>query len=187
MNHKSIQDENSFPTLYSLIFAFPTWYQSHRHSNKYFFSQWFFLLLHPLEMATDSVKNNPVITVSTTAPLSAVNLITINAVAQLPLKLTSVNYISWWDQFISFFYGLDLLGYLDWTMLCPPSAIVTNSVSSLNPHVLDVLRSATLTCHLGLTVSDNGPLGVLCLVQPRSLDTRCADVHKEISWSYHLS
>lgn len=53
--------------------------------------------------------------VATPAVNTSQNLITINAVAQLPLRLTSLNYFSWRAQFNALSYGLDLFVYLDGT------------------------------------------------------------------------
>lgn len=60
-------------------------------------------------------------------------LITINVVAQLLLKLTSTNYLSWKIQFQSFFVGHDLLGLMDNTKPYPPTSITVNGVISPNP------------------------------------------------------
>lgn len=47
------------------------------------------------------------------------NLISINATAQLPLKLTPTNYPSWWAQINAM-----LFGYLDGSNKCPSKTIV---------------------------------------------------------------
>lgn len=70
-------------------------------------------------MASES-STTSVPTIST-SPLQ--NLITINAAAQLPLKLTKFNYFSWKAQFTALFFGLDLLGYLDGTNTCPEPTV----------------------------------------------------------------
>ncbi|XP_012843406.1 PREDICTED: uncharacterized protein LOC105963544 isoform X2 [Erythranthe guttata] len=63
------------------------------------------------------------------------SLVTINAAAQLPLKLTSTNYFSWKAQFHALLYGLDLLGYLDGSKPCPTAT--TSADGSSNPeHIL---------------------------------------------------
>ncbi|KAM1725245.1 hypothetical protein ACFX12_016174 [Malus domestica] len=44
--------------------------------------------------------------------------VTINAAAQLPLKLTSTNFPSWRAQFNALLLGYDLLGYIDGSKPC---------------------------------------------------------------------
>ncbi|RVW86331.1 Retrovirus-related Pol polyprotein from transposon RE2 [Vitis vinifera] len=60
-------------------------------------------------------------------------LLTINIVAQAPLKLTSSNYLSWKIQFETLFIGYDLLGYIDGSKPCPPKTLTTNNVDTINP------------------------------------------------------
>jgi len=50
-------------------------------------------------------------------------LLSINAVVQLPLKLTSLNYPSWFAQFNSQLLGYDLIGYVQETLLCLSNTI----------------------------------------------------------------
>lgn len=46
-------------------------------------------------------------------------LISINAAAQLPLKLSATNYPVWRKQFMTAVKGHGLTGYLDGTTVCP--------------------------------------------------------------------
>jgi hypothetical protein len=62
-----------------------------------------------------------------------VSLITINTIAQTPLKLTSTNYISWKLQFEMLFIGYDLIGYIDGSIPCPPNTITTDNHTFPNP------------------------------------------------------
>nr|TKR79272.1 hypothetical protein D5086_0000273310 [Populus alba] len=62
-----------------------------------------------------------------------VPLITINTIAQTPLKLTSANYISWKLQFETLFIGYDLIGYIDGSTPCPPNTITTDNNTITNP------------------------------------------------------
>ena len=64
-------------------------------------------------------------------------LISINVVAQTPLKLTSSNYISWKLQFHTLFIGYNLLGYVDGSKPCPPTTITQNDTTTPNlAHIL---------------------------------------------------
>ena len=90
-------------------------------------------------MALDSSTTDP--QSAPTVPLNPTqNLITINATAQLLLKLTPTNYFSWKAQFRALFYSLDLLGNLDGTSSCPSSTIVHNNQTLPNP-------AHTFWCH----------------------------------------
>ena len=60
-------------------------------------------------------------------------LISINAAAQTPLKLTSTNYLSWKLQFQTLFIGYDLLGYIDGSKPCPPATLTQNNTTISNP------------------------------------------------------
>jgi hypothetical protein len=62
-----------------------------------------------------------------------VSLITINTIAQIPLKLNSTNYISWKLQFETLFIGYDLIGYIDGSIPCPPNTITTDNHTFTNP------------------------------------------------------
>ena len=98
-------------------------------------------------MATGSVESNYVVTITTTPSSSSTNLITINVAAQLPLKLTSLNYFSWRTQFNSLFYGLDLLGFLDGSTPCPAPTLVNNGVPSPNLAYTLWMRQDQLILH----------------------------------------
>ena len=62
-----------------------------------------------------------------------VPLITINTIAQTPLKLTSTNYISWKLQFETSFIGYDLIRYIDGSTPCPSNTITTDNITFTNP------------------------------------------------------
>jgi hypothetical protein len=62
-----------------------------------------------------------------------VSLITINTIAQTPLKLTSINYISWKLQFEMLFIGYDLIGYIDGSIPYSPNTITTDNHTFPNP------------------------------------------------------
>ena len=51
------------------------------------------------------------------------NLISLNALAQIPFKLSKGggNYASWKSQMKNLLFGYGLLGYVDGTLLCPPN------------------------------------------------------------------
>lgn len=85
--------------------------------------------------------------VSNSSATAAPNLITINAAAQIPLKLTKVNYFSWKAQFNALFFGLDLLGYLDGTLPCLPSTITDDGKTITNPDHLPWRRQDQLILH----------------------------------------
>jgi hypothetical protein len=80
-------------------------------------------------------------------PHNLVNLISINAAAQLPLKLSPSNYLSWRAQFHTLLVGYDLLGYLDGSLACPLRSVVTNGISTVNPAYTFWLRQDQLLLH----------------------------------------
>lgn len=59
--------------------------------------------------------------------------ISINVVAQTPLKLTSTNYLFWKLQFQTLFIGYDLLGYVDGSNPSPPATITQSNTTRQNP------------------------------------------------------
>nr|TKS12612.1 hypothetical protein D5086_0000061310 [Populus alba] len=66
---------------------------------------------------------------STSIPSNIENhLITINTIAQAPLKLTSSNYASWKIQFETLFIGYDLLGYINGSKPCPLPTLITDDI-----------------------------------------------------------
>jgi hypothetical protein len=65
---------------------------------------------------TATIVSNPAIT----APNS---FIAINVVAQLPLKLTPINYLTWRAQFNALLIGYDLLRYMDGSYLELPKLL----------------------------------------------------------------
>ncbi|GMY39521.1 Retrovirus-related Pol polyprotein from transposon RE1, partial [Fagus crenata] len=81
------------------------------------------------------------------SPHNLVNLISINATAQLPLKLSPSNYLSWRAQFHTLLVGYDLLGYLDGSLACPLRSVVTNGISTVNPAYTFWLRQDQLLLH----------------------------------------
>lgn len=79
--------------------------------------------------------------------LVAAGLITINAAAQLPLKLTSKNYTSWRAQFLPLMVGCNLVGYIDGTNKCPPKEILEGTVNVPNPKYQLWVRQDQLILH----------------------------------------
>ncbi|KAH7848995.1 hypothetical protein Vadar_011483 [Vaccinium darrowii] len=78
----------------------------------------------PKQASSNSPVSAPLITSSPSSPGSDNILISINAVAQLPLKLTPTNYPSWRAQFNSLLIGFDLMGYVDGSHPCPPKIVL---------------------------------------------------------------
>ncbi|KAF7151361.1 hypothetical protein RHSIM_Rhsim02G0160900 [Rhododendron simsii] len=76
-------------------------------------------------MTSDSSDIPPVTSV-VSVPSTASNpvLISINAAAQLPLKLSPTNYLSWRAQFNALLIGYDLMGYVDGSHSCPPQKVL---------------------------------------------------------------
>ncbi|KAH9790610.1 retrovirus-related pol polyprotein from transposon RE2 [Citrus sinensis] len=77
--------------------------------------------------------------ISSTSPASqsphssnnqANDCVSINAAAQLPIRLTSENYFTWRAQFLSLVFGYNLTGYIDGTSECP-SQYQTSSSNGL--------------------------------------------------------
>nr|CAN68481.1 hypothetical protein VITISV_007281 [Vitis vinifera] len=73
------------------------------------------------------------ITFTASPPNTEIPLITINILAQAPLKLTSTNYQSWKLQFETLFIGYDLIGYIDGSKPCPSTTITANNIATTNP------------------------------------------------------
>ncbi|CAL9007908.1 unnamed protein product [Prunus brigantina] len=86
-------------------------------------------------MATDAFATIPVPEINSSTP----TLITINVIAQLPVKLTPTNYPSWRAQFNALLYGYDLMGYVD------GSSLPINH-STRASHLLDSARSTLSPC-----------------------------------------
>jgi hypothetical protein len=84
--------------------------RSHEHSSPIFMAE------TQENAATATFVTNPAIT----APNS---LIAINAAAQLPLKLTPINYLTWRAQFNALLIGYDLLRYVDGSYQEPPKRL----------------------------------------------------------------
>ncbi|XP_011038119.1 PREDICTED: uncharacterized protein LOC105135102 [Populus euphratica] len=74
--------------------------RSHEHSSPIFMAE------TQGNAATTTVISNPAI-------ITPNSLIAINAAAQLPLKLTPINYLTWHAQFNALLIGYDLLQYVD--------------------------------------------------------------------------
>jgi hypothetical protein len=60
------------------------------------------------------------------------HIFTNNIAAQVPLKLTSSNYLSWKIQFETLFIGYDLLRYINGSKPCPPKTLTTNNIVTPN-------------------------------------------------------
>lgn len=153
---------------------------------------WSFYFSTTLSMAS------PTSTTSSSTPMDS-SLVSINAAAQLPLKLTPLNYFSWKAQFHALFYGLDLLGYFDGSTPCPSGTITTASdspapnpahhlwcrqdqlilhaiLASLSEDVMFLVASATTVMKPGLVCISSMPsvqphiLSILKTSSPLSLD-----------------
>ena len=75
--------------------------------------------------------------------------ISINATAQLPLKLTPENYFTWRAQFLSLAFGYDLIKYIDGSFPCPGPTLASSSetVSTPNPTYLHWKHQDQLIFH----------------------------------------
>ncbi|CAL2238106.1 unnamed protein product [Prunus armeniaca] len=101
-----------------------------------------------------SYISTPIITNTNSNTISS--LITINAAAQLPVKLTPTNYPSWRAQFNALLIGYDLLGYVDGSSTCPPDTpaapralwirqdqlLLHAILASVSPQVISLIASA---------------------------------------------
>ena len=59
-------------------------------------------------------------------------LVILNATAQLPIKLTQLNFPSWRYQFNSILLGYNLSGYINDTLSCP-AAFIPRQGTTTNP------------------------------------------------------
>ncbi|KAI5337848.1 hypothetical protein L3X38_017119 [Prunus dulcis] len=84
-------------------------------------------------MATETSQSPSPIVSSPSSTNTTTSLITINAAAQLPIKLTPLNYPSWWALFNAFLLGYDLMGYVDEIYTPSPPSIAS---SPSYPHAL---------------------------------------------------
>ena len=80
--------------------------------------------------SSSSIQTPETAVVTVNPPL--VGLISFNAAAQFPLKLTQYNYPTWRAQFDSLLYGYNLLGFLDETIPSPPNTITENGSHAVN-------------------------------------------------------
>ena len=107
-----------------------SWYQGSSQSihSPFFllYSQRIFTGLHLMAIET----NSPSI-VNTREPHQT--LISINVVAQTPLKLISTNYLLWKLRFQTLFIGYDLLDYIYSSNPCPLATITQSTTTRRNP------------------------------------------------------
>ncbi|XP_021803018.1 uncharacterized protein LOC110747119, partial [Prunus avium] len=103
--------------------------------------------------STQTPKPSPTITPSSSviSTDTSNSLISINATAQLPVKLTPLNYLSWHAQFNALLLGYDLLGYIDGTHSCPPKPATASPTS---PHTLWVRQDQLLLHAILASVSE---------------------------------
>ncbi|KAK3204746.1 hypothetical protein Dsin_018792 [Dipteronia sinensis] len=87
-----------------------------------------------VESSTTPSSKKPNTTVTST--LNHINLISFNATAQLPVKLTSENYSSWKAKFDALLFGYDLLGFINGTKPCPPAMIIIEGEIVSNPECI---------------------------------------------------
>ncbi|XP_020089007.1 uncharacterized protein LOC109710684 [Ananas comosus] len=93
-------------------------------------------------------NNSPPHIASTSSPQNtSTDLISINATAQLPLKLTHLNYPSWRAQFNALLFGYDLMGFVDGSKSCPPSTIMNDGKPTPNPDFALWVRQDQLLLH----------------------------------------
>nr|CAD1831837.1 unnamed protein product [Ananas comosus var. bracteatus] len=93
-------------------------------------------------------NNSPPHIASTPPPQNtSTDLISINATAQLPLKLTHLNYPSWRAQFNALLFGYDLMGFVDGSKSCPPSTIMNDGKPTPNPDFALWVRQDQLLLH----------------------------------------
>src|SRR5262249_55940224 len=93
---------------------------------------------------------NPPVAHSPSIPITSLtqpNLISLNATAQLPIKLTSTNYPSWLVQFETLLIGYDLLGYIDGSTPCPPLLLTLDGKTISNPQHAFWTRQDKLLLH----------------------------------------
>ncbi|KAK9266874.1 hypothetical protein L1049_027133 [Liquidambar formosana] len=95
--------------------------------------------------STATSSETPLVDSNTASVDSTKALISINAAAQLPLKLTSMNYPSWRAQFNALLFGYDLMGYMDGSQSCPPKAWDSPQLCLL--YLLDAPRSTLVACY----------------------------------------
>lgn len=92
---------------------------------------------------------------------TSTSLITINTAAQLPVKLTPLNYPSWRAQFNALLLGYDLLGYIDGTHPCPPKPA---TASPTLPHTFWVGQNQLLL-HVILTFVSEPVISLISLMR----------------------
>ncbi|CAL9074921.1 unnamed protein product, partial [Musa textilis] len=87
-------------------------------------------------MASSSTSYTPVIVpAGNNSSSQSPSLITINAAALIPFKLSkSGNYASWRAQFSNLLFGYDLIGYIDGSLHCPPAVLNSPGGSSPIPN-----------------------------------------------------
>ena len=86
-------------------------------------------------------------TIPTTSANSQSEVLQINVSNQLPLKLNSSNFPSWFLQFETLFTGLDLIGFIDGSKPCPPSTITTQDKVIVNNDYTQWIRQDKLILH----------------------------------------
>jgi hypothetical protein len=80
-------------------------------------------LVSQVTFMAETSQENAATVVSNPAITTPNLLIAINAAAQLPLKLTPINYLTWRAQFNALLIGYDLLRYVDGSYLEPPKLL----------------------------------------------------------------
>ena len=72
----------------------------------------------------ETIQENPAAVMTNPTITAPTSLISINAAAQLPLKLTSANYLTWRAQFNALLIGYDLMRYVDGSYPEPPKLLL---------------------------------------------------------------
>ncbi|RVW15534.1 hypothetical protein VitviT2T_023207 [Vitis vinifera] len=106
-------------------------------------------------MAVNTTRRTNVSLISSTSCFDGI--ISINATAQLPIKLNNNNFPSWKAQFDALLYGYDLMGFLDGTKTCPSKEIIAEDGTTVsNPNFAIWTRQDKLLLHAILASLSEG-------------------------------
>ncbi|KAL6310882.1 hypothetical protein AAG906_018041 [Vitis piasezkii] len=106
-------------------------------------------------MALNTTSRTNVSLISSTSCFDGI--ISINAIAQLPIKLNNNNFPSWKAQFDALLYGYDLMGFLDGNKTCPSKEIIAEDGTTVsNPDFVIWTRQDKLLLHAILASLSEG-------------------------------
>ena len=106
-------------------------------------------------MALNTTSRTNVSLISSTSCFDGI--ISINATAQLPIKLNNNNFPSWKAQFDALLYGYDLMGFLDGNKTCPSKEIIAEDGTTVsNPDFVIWTRQDKLLLHAILASLSEG-------------------------------